>query len=218
LLNSAEVVAVKQAGDVVANPLLSGALPPAIDAGEPVDRLSFANALESIRGYLIVVANARSSTDLQSVANPSDFVQDTLLKAVEKRGDFRGQTGRELRLWLRTILINTIREQRRRLRHTRDTQSISEHTLSELARPGLLQTDETPSKIVASRLREDSLVAAIERLPRKYGEVIVLHHRDKLTFNAIGLRLGISEDAARKRCDRGIERLRKELGPHHDSR
>jgi DNA-directed RNA polymerase specialized sigma24 family protein len=50
-----------------------------------------------------------------------------------------------------------------------------------------------------------------------YREVVTWHHCEQLSFEEIGRRHGISAEAARKRWTRALRRLRKELGPSHDS-
>ena len=54
-------------------------------------------------------------------------------------------------------------------------------------------------------------------MPDHYREIITWHHREQLSFEEIGRRHGISAEAARKRWTRALGRLRKELGPSHDS-
>ena len=49
-------------------------------------------------------------------------------------------------------------------------------------------------------------------------DVVVWHYDDGLTFEAIGDRLGISADAARKQWNRALIRLQSILGPAHDPR
>ena len=48
--------------------------------------------------------------------------------------------------------------------------------------------------------------------------MILWHQQDRLTFEAIGERLGTSADAARKRWARAIIRLRAAMGPDDDPR
>ena len=79
-------------------------------------------------------------------------------------------------------------------------------------------TIETPSRDLARRKREAALIEGLERLPDHYREVVIWHHREQLSFEEIGRRRGISAEAARKLWTRALGRLRKELGPAHDSR
>ena len=55
---------------------------------------------------------------------------------------------------------------------------------------------------------------ALLRLPEHYQEVVAWHQRERLTFEEIGRRRGISAEAARKLWMRALGRLRKELGQY----
>ena len=59
---------------------------------------------------------------------------------------------------------------------------------------------------------------ALADLPEHYRRVIQWRHQDRLRFEVVAERLGISPDAARKLWGRALIRLRKALGPGHDPR
>src|SRR4051794_28368064 len=67
-------------------------------------------SLERYRPYLQMLARVQLNPRLQSKISPSDIVQQTLLKAHEKRQQFRGTSDAELAGWLRKILANTLAE------------------------------------------------------------------------------------------------------------
>ena len=56
-----------------------------------------------------------------------------------------------------------------------------------------------PSSSTPDQERDRAIRAALKKLPEHYREIVVWHHDDGLTFEAVGDRLGISADAARKR-------------------
>ena len=60
--------------------------------------------LESYRNYLRLLARTGIDASLRGKADPSDLVQETLLKAHQHFDQFRGQTETELVAWLRQIL------------------------------------------------------------------------------------------------------------------
>ena len=63
-------------------------------------------ALERFRSYLRLLAGLHLDPRLQGKLDPSDVVQETLLKAHEKMDQYRGRTDAELVGWLRQILAN----------------------------------------------------------------------------------------------------------------
>src|SRR5690348_12739705 len=107
------------------DPLFS---PGSFVAGEDQSR---GELLERCREYLCLLARFRLSPRLQAKLDPSDVVQQTLLKAHENMDQFRGRTPGEFMAWLRKILANQLAEVARRFgAEARD-----------LAREHVLQTD-----------------------------------------------------------------------------
>src|SRR5438309_11422089 len=72
----------------------------------PRENESSDRPLESFREYLRLLARMNMDPRLQGRIDPSDIVQQTLLKAHEKQDQFRGKTDAERAAWLRTILAN----------------------------------------------------------------------------------------------------------------
>ena len=78
---------------------------------------------------------------------------------------------------------------------------------SRLAHP----QQESPSKVIAGREEQVVLEHAMSLLSEDSRQAITLRHRDNLSFAEIGIRLGKSEDAARKTWARGVEQLKQVL-------
>jgi RNA polymerase sigma-70 factor (ECF subfamily) len=187
-----------------------------IEAARQGDREALGRALSSVRDYLLFVANDGLQPALQAKATASDFVQDTFLQAQRCVQQFRGRTESEWRHWLRSILIRNIAQDRRR-GATAKRQVQREETVPEQMPLEDAQHVDTPSRNLALRELETALVEGLNRIPDHCREVIIWHHREQLSFEEIGRRYGISAEAARKRWKRALGRLRKELGPSHDS-
>jgi RNA polymerase sigma-70 factor, ECF subfamily len=189
-----------------------------IEAARRGDKQALGQALSFCRDYLLLVANDRLESELRAKGNASDMVQETFLRAQRGIDGFRGRTANEWRLWLRRILVRNLAEEGRRFRATAKRQIDREVALPHGTRFDCARTSESPSSHLARREREAVLLAALERLPARYRDVVIWHHREQLSFDEIGQRLGNSAEAARKLWTRALGRLRKELGPIDDSR
>src|SRR3954454_17224458 len=76
-------------------------------------------SVERCRDYLLLLARLQLDPGLRGALDPSDVVQQTLLKAHGKWDQFRGGTEGGLMAWLRTILAHhladLVRKHARRL-------------------------------------------------------------------------------------------------------
>lgn len=188
-----------------------------IDAARGGDGAALGKILEPFRDYLMLMAHERLGPGLATRAGASDIVQETFLAAHRGIQGFRGTTRAEWRAWLEAILVHRIANMRRTYLDTRKR-------LGEPAAAGggagldvaLSGSVASPSRQLRERERDIALEAAIARLPGHYREVIVWHHDQGLTFEAIGRRLGTSADAARKLWARALICLKRDLGPDHE--
>src|SRR4051812_498688 len=88
--------------------------------------------LESFRNYLRLLARTGIDASLQGKADPSDLVQEALLKAHQHFAQFRGRTEAELAGWLRQILANSLADLVRRYQATEARQIGRERSLEDL--------------------------------------------------------------------------------------
>jgi RNA polymerase sigma-70 factor (ECF subfamily) len=171
--------------------------------------------LESFRPYLALLARLQVGRRLQGKADPADVMQETFLEAFRDFAGFRGTTEGELMAWLRQILARNLANLVRRYhRHGRDVrlERRLEDELEQSSRSlGLAAPQSTPSQRAAARERAVRLAAALEALPRDYGEVIVLRHLEGLPFAEVAARLGRSLDSVKKLWARALGRLRTTL-------
>src|SRR5712692_5905615 len=70
--------------------------------------------LEHYRAYLRLLARLHMDRRLQGKLDPSDIVQETLLKAYQALNRFQGQSPGELAAWLRQILANCLTDAARK--------------------------------------------------------------------------------------------------------
>jgi RNA polymerase sigma-70 factor (ECF subfamily) len=189
-----------------------------IEAARLGDRDALGRALVAVRDYLLLVANERLEPALKVKGNASDLVQDTFLRAQRGVQSFRGRTAGEWRQWLRKILIRNIAQDRRRFLATAKRLVKREVTIPEQMPLESAAYLETPSRDLALRELKAALLDGLDRLPERHRAVVIWRQREGLSFEEIGSRMDTSAEAARKLWTRALARLRKELGPGHDSR
>jgi RNA polymerase sigma-70 factor (ECF subfamily) len=165
--------------------------------------------------YLMMCARTQLDSELRAKVRESDLVQKSLMEAHRELPRFEGSSVVDLVVWLEKILKSNVADERRRLEASKkhgvepefsldDSQSKESHT----ARQKLY---ELPNFSDSSILRDQKLDEAISRLPLEYQEVILLHHREKMTFPQIGKLTQKSADAARMLWGRAVKRLQMEL-------
>src|SRR5262245_52222038 len=118
--------------------------------------------LESYRNYLRLVARTGLGAALRGKADPSDLVQETLLKAHRHFGQFQGATEPELVAWLRQILARSLADLARRYRASSrrlaQEQSLEELLASAAQGLGALATSNGHSPSQSAQRRELSVI------------------------------------------------------------
>jgi RNA polymerase sigma-70 factor (ECF subfamily) len=186
-----------------------------IEAARRGDAEALGRALEPFRDYLLLVANQELEPELRTKLGGSDLVQETFLGAQRALASFRGRTEEEWRLWLRAILVHLLANQRRRYRRTARRCIERELPMPETPRWDWPASIESPSTNLVAREVEAALLTALDRLAEHHRNVVLWHHRERLPFDEVGRRLGISAEAARKHWGRALLALRKELRASH---
>ena len=125
--------------------------------------------LERYRGYLYVVARLRVGQGLRGKLDPSDLVQQTLLKAHQAADRWKSVAEEARGGWLRQILANTIVDEVRRYGRARRDASLERSLLASLEESSIrleawLEADQSsPSQ---HAIRQEQLVALGRRWRR----------------------------------------------------
>jgi RNA polymerase sigma-70 factor (ECF subfamily) len=170
--------------------------------------------LEAFRFLLLSEAGAQLSSDLLPKEGISDVVQETFKDAVKDFGTFEGTAASQWKRWLLAILGHNLANVRRKYYETAKNEidrevPFGEGDNSEVCAGYPCADTPSPSSIASRREEEELLRLAMERVGEEERQAIHLRHLEQLDFVAVGVRLGISEEAARKRFSRAIERLQQ---------
>jgi RNA polymerase sigma-70 factor (ECF subfamily) len=170
--------------------------------------------LEAYRDYLRLLARLQLDPRLRGLMDPSDIVQETLLKAHENLAGFRGQTDAELRAWLRAILA----QQLVLIARKRTRQPVRAHSLeaaleqSSARLESLLATeDSSPSAAGIRSERLIELAEALATLPEDQRTALELRYLEGLSVAEVAARMDRSRVSVTGLLYRGTKALRERM-------
>jgi RNA polymerase sigma-70 factor (ECF subfamily) len=197
---------------------ISPSVPALIGEARGGSRTSLGSLLQQYRNYLMVLAATQIEKPLRPRISPSDVVQETMLKAHQHFGQFRGATEQELLAWLRQILVNNLgkfveqhmlaarRDVRREVSIERMGAALDQSTIQLAAL--VPAAEKSPSVAVQQREEAVMLADRLAQLSDDYREVLILRNLQGLPFEEIAQRIGRSVGATRMLWLRAIEKLR----------
>jgi RNA polymerase sigma-70 factor (ECF subfamily) len=172
---------------------------------------SSARAWEDYRDYLHLLARLQLDPRLRGKLDPSDVVQQTLVKAHQNREQFRGTTTSEEAGWLRRILTNVLIDAARKYQREVDREHNLEQAIgASSARLEAWLADEgsSPSEIAARHEQLLELAHALERLPEDQRTAVELHHLRDFSVAEIAGQMGRTEASVAGLLRRALQTLR----------
>lgn len=169
------------------------------------------------RSYLRVLARAQLGQRLQGKVDPSDVVQESLLQAQAAIEQYRGSGDAELAGWLRKILARNIAMTARhfgRAKRDVDRERSLEHSLAESSQrlEAFLAEDEPgPPEQLEALERALSLSDAIENLPDRQRDAVVMRYWAESSLDEIAESLECTRSAAAGLLHRGLTALRTQM-------
>ena len=164
--------------------------------------------LDSYRPYLRMLAAAQVPAYLRGQVDPSDVVQNTLLKAHERFDQYRGTTDAEFAAWLRRILANAMIDALRRFtREPRVLQAL-EQSSSHLE-AALAANVSSPSERAVRQEDLERLAQALEQLPEDQRTAVQLQQIQDNSVEDIAKQMNRSKTAIGGLLKRGMRRLRE---------
>src|SRR4051794_33351050 len=172
-------------------------------------------SLERCRDYLLLLARLQLDPGLRGVLDPSDVVQQTLLRAYEKRDQFRGGSEGELVAWLRTILAHNLADLARKYARRLHGQERSLEAALEESSLRLEKWLASESTSACGRaIRHEQLLRLAEvlaSLPEDQRTALELKHLRDVPVSEISRMMGKSPAAVASLLYRGLKTLRELL-------
>lgn len=187
---------------------------------EQGDERARSRLLERHRDQLRRMVAVRLDRRLLPRLDPSDIIQEALAEADGKLGDYLRERPIRFYPWLRRLAWeHLVRLQQRHLRTAR--RSVAREKLSLTGLPDesaldlaqrLADSGFAPDRRVLETELKDRVREALEQLPERDREVLVLRYLEDLSTKDIAAVMGISEGAARVCTTRALDRIAKFVG------
>jgi RNA polymerase sigma-70 factor, ECF subfamily len=144
----------------------------------------------------------------QDRAAAEDLVQETYMKAL--RGFSSFQQGTNFRAWMYKILRNTFLTSQSGLKAWASV-SLDSDGDSEGGAPIEPAASETPESVLLARVQHGTIQDALEKLPVKFREIVLLCDIEEMSYQEIGDTLGIPIGTVMSRLSRARKAMRELL-------
>jgi RNA polymerase sigma-70 factor, ECF subfamily len=140
----------------------------------------------------------------QERAAAEDLVQETYMKAL--RGFSSFQQGTNFRAWMYKILRNTFLTTQTGLKAWAAVSLDSDS--DDGAAPAEPVAAETPESVLLARVQHENIQNALEKLPIKFREIVLLCDVEEMSYQEIGETLGIPIGTVMSRLSRARKAMR----------
>jgi RNA polymerase sigma-70 factor (ECF subfamily) len=139
----------------------------------------------------------------QDRAAAEDLVQETYMKALRGFSSFR--QGTNFRAWMYKILRNTFLTTQTGLKAWASVSLDSDSDGDAPIEPAL---SETPESVLLARVQQETIQNALEKLPVKFREIVLLCDLEEMSYQEIGEMLGIPLGTVMSRLSRARKAMR----------
>jgi RNA polymerase sigma-70 factor (ECF subfamily) len=147
-------------------------------------------------------------------ATAEDIAQDAFVRLQGALPGFRGESA--LRTWLYRVTLNLCRDHMRRQSRRRGDITLDDlHDSPKLALGAGADPRVDAHRAVDAERARHTIRAAIDRLPEEQREAVVLRYVEELSYAEIARLTHTPQGTIASRVFRALERLGRELEPHH---
>ncbi len=171
--------------------------------------------LNATSARLLHLINVRISPQLRTRVDPEDILQDTFVSVSKRFDEYLANPKVPVFVWLRGLAIERIIDANRFFlgaakRNAQHEETVKKKWLDQSTfdiLQNLHSNEKTPSQHVSDRQRSHDLKTAIQKLPNRYREVLVLRFFESLTINEMAAALDITVANAKVLQFRALQRL-----------
>ncbi len=142
----------------------------------------------------------------QDRSSAEDLVQETYMKALRGFSSFK--QGTNFRAWMYRILRNTFLTTQAGLKAAASISLDSDNDDDKVVEPA---AKETPESALIARAEQETIQKALEELPVKFREIILLCDSEEMSYQEIGETLGIPIGTVMSRLSRARKAMRESL-------
>ncbi len=179
--------------------------------------------LEGFRPYLGLLARLRLGRRLRGLLDPSDLVQQTLLRAHRSAETARGADDVQRAAWLRKILDRTVLDEVRRAGRAKRGHGPGRSLLASVDEASsrlesyLVSAEESPSQVVLRHERLMGLAQGLEGLPDDQRRAVELHYLKGRSLAEVAREMDRSKPSVAGLLRRGLRDLRRRISPEAES-
>lgn len=175
---------------------------------------SLEELLSCARPRLMRLVQVRMPAQMASRLDAEDIVQETLVSAAKRFEDYQRDAKVPVYVWLRGLAIERLIDAERRhlgaakravSRELAQQQWLSQSSVDVLHR--WAADTKSPSQVVSDRQRSQDLKNALEQLPEKYREILIVRFFESMTLAEAAAALGVTVANAKVMQFRGLQLL-----------
>jgi RNA polymerase sigma-70 factor (ECF subfamily) len=187
-----------------------------LNQAEAGDHGASGRLLEHYRARLRTIAASRLDRRMAARVDPSDVAQESLVEAARRLDPYLRDRPLPFYPWLCQIVREKLIDARRRHLHAASRSIGREEMTHRISGIEAISPDTSPSGRAVRDEGHARVHSALSRLSERDRQVLMMRHFEGLSASQAAEALDLSEEAAKSRHRRALERLRDQLGTNQE--